>query len=71
MREMVKAEDVTRKMKSIRVSKGLSCKEVGDILGKSRSAVNKQELNPLSLSVATLMKYAQIYGCEISDFFMP
>ena len=68
---MVKAEDVTRKMKSIRVSKGLSCEKVGQMLGKTGSAVSKQEAKPLRLSVGTLMKYAEIYGCEVADFFMP
>ena len=71
MREMVKAEDVTRRMKAIRTAKGLSCKDVAVKLGKSSQAVSSQELNPLRLSVATLMKYADIYGCEVSDFFVP
>ena len=71
MREMVKAEDVSRRMKMIRTAKGLSCKSVGQIMGKTGQAVSSQERNPLSLSVATLMKYAEVYGCEVSDFFVP
>lgn len=71
MREMVKKEDVTRRMKAIRTAKGLTCADVAERMGKSSQAVSSQELNPLRLSVSTLMKYAEIYGCEVSDFFVP
>lgn len=69
MREMVKREDVTRRMKAIRTEKGMSCTDVAKILGCSRQAVSQQENNPLRLSVKSLMKYANVYGCELSDFF--
>ena len=71
MREMVKAEDVTRRMKAIRVSKGMTLQDVGDKMGKTKAAVSAQERNPLGLSVSTLIEYASIYGCEVADFFMP
>lgn len=71
MREMVKAEDVTNRMRAIRSSRGMTLQDVADRMGKTRQAVNNQELNPLSLSVLTLMKYASVYGCEVADFFVP
>lgn len=71
MRDMVKAEDVTNRMRAIRVSRGLTLEDVGKKMGKTHSAVSLQERNPLRLSVATLMKYADIYGCEVADFFVP
>ena len=71
VREMIKAEDMTRQMKAIRTSRGMTLEDVGVKMGKSRSAVNYQENNPLRLSVSTLMKFADVYGCEVADFFMP
>lgn len=71
VREMVKAEDVTNRMRAIRSSRGMTLQDVADRMGKTRQAVNNQELNPLRLSVQTLMKYASIYGCEVADFFVP
>lgn len=71
VREMVRAEDVTNRMRSLRVAKGLTIQDVAERMGKTRQAVNNQELNPLGLSVQTLIKYASIYGCEVADFFVP
>lgn len=71
MRELVKEEDVARRIKTIRTSRGLTLTQVGEKLGKTHSAVGNQEKHPLSMSVRSLMEYADIYGCKVSDFFVP
>lgn len=71
MREMVKEEVVSRRIKTIRTSRGLTLTQVGEKMGKTHSAVGNQEKHPLSMSVRSLMEYADLYGCHVADFFVP
>lgn len=53
-----------------RKSAGLSQAEVAEIMGISNDAVSKMERGNITLNVSRLFEFAQIFGCQPSDFLI-
>lgn len=51
-----------------RKAAGFSQAEVAEILGLSNDAISKMERGNIALNVARLFEFAQLYGCQATDF---
>lgn len=60
---------VTNNMKSLRNRIGLSQQETSEKLGVSRTTYCDYEVNPSKVKLETFKKLAEIFGCELADFF--
>ena len=65
-----KIEIISNNIKSYRVRAGLKQYEVAEKLGVSRVTYNDYEVNPQKLKIETLEKMANIFNCDIADFFI-
>lgn len=58
------------KIKEVAASKGMSLKDVCEKAGyKSLPSFYRQINNPESISMRTLIRIADVIGCEVNDFF--
>lgn len=69
VREMVRAETLSERIRAIRKSKGLSLEDVASSMGMSRQAVWRMEKNPLGMQMKNMMLMANAIGCHVTDFF--
>ena len=60
-------KDFAEKIYSLRTARGLSQKELGDLLGVSNKAVSKWETGDSMPKTATLVKIADTFGIDISE----
>lgn len=49
---------------------GLSQAEVAEKMGLSNDAISKMERGNITLNVSRLFEFAQIFGCQASDFLI-
>lgn len=58
-------------IKKVAASKGMSLKDVCEKCGyKSLPSFYRQINNPESISMRTLIKIADVIGCDVADFFI-
>lgn len=65
-----KLNSITNNIKSYRVRSGLSQEETAKILNIARETYCSYEVNPARVKIETYMKLANIFGCELKDFFL-
>ena len=65
-----KLEYITNNMKSYRNRVGLSQKQTAEKLGISRITYNDYEVNPIKVKIEVFQNLADLFGCEIYDFFV-
>ena len=62
---------VGEKIRELRKQKGWSQEELAKLTGyKDKSAINKIESGINQLTQTKIKKFADVFGCEVSDFFM-
>ena len=61
--------DIGRKLKDLRVRKGLTQEELADRAELTKGFISQLERNLTSPSIATLMDILQCLGTNIGDFF--
>ena len=61
--------DIGRKLKDLRVMKGLTQEELADRAERTKGFISQLERNLTSPSIATLMDILQCLGTNIGDFF--
>ena len=59
------------RLKELREEKGLSLRQVGELLGCSHAAVHCWETGKRSIYAKTLIKYCEILDITLDDFFAP
>lgn len=59
---------IAEQMEEIRMCKGLSQKEMGDILGVTGQQVAKYESGENQIKVSTLILFCQFFKIDIADF---
>ncbi|MDE6558017.1 MAG: helix-turn-helix domain-containing protein [Clostridia bacterium] len=62
-------EDLGRKLKELRIEKGLTQKEVSLMLGSTRNAFTNYEMGIREPSLDTLKKICQIFGVS-ADYLL-
>ena len=65
-----KLEYITNNMKSYRNRVGLSQEQTAEKLGISRVTYNDYEVNPTKVKIEVFQNLADLFGCEIHDFFV-
>ncbi len=60
---------IRNNIKSLRVKRGLTQEETASLLGISRATYNDYETNPGNVKIETYSKMAQIFKCNLADFF--
>ena len=60
---------IKNNIKSLRVKRGLTQEETALLLGISRATYNDYETNPGNVKIETYNKMAQIFKCNLVDFF--
>lgn len=69
MKQITEAQ-IEANMKAFRTKKGYSQADVAQLLGVSRVTVNNWETSPGAISMRIYLKLAELYGCQVYDFFM-
>ena len=67
--EVMNAEELGRKLRNIRLARGLSQQSVADLLGLSRPAITQMELGNRSVSTLEVSKLLDIYMVSATEFF--
>lgn len=62
---------IAMKLRAFRRAKGLTCQDVGERLGLSKSTVSAWEVGRNQPDADTLINLCRLYGADISDFFPP
>lgn len=57
-------------IKGARIEKGMTQKEVGDVMGVTPETISNWERNITSPSALQLMRLCKIYGVELADIFL-
>lgn len=65
-----KLDYIKNNIKSLRVKKGLTQEDVAYLMGISRATYNDYETNPLNVKIDTYNKMADIFDCNLIDFFI-
>jgi DNA-binding XRE family transcriptional regulator len=65
-----KLDYIKNNIKSLRVKKGLTQEDVAYLMGISRATYNDYETNPLNVKIDTYNKMADIFDCNLVDFFI-
>lgn len=60
---------IGQNIKRIRLSKGLTQVELGDLCGSEKSSINRIESGRTNPTVTTIKKIAEQLGVSISDIF--
>lgn len=63
-------EKLKNNFKSLRIRTGLTQEQVSKNLGTSRARFIIHENNPNNFKVGMLLKLAELYNCNVSDFFI-
>ncbi|SMD16137.1 helix-turn-helix domain-containing protein [Sporomusa malonica] len=74
MREKVKTNSnglLPQRLRDARLAKGLSIKEIADLVGLSRQIISQYELGNVSPSPENLLKMQQIYQMPTSYYYKP
>lgn len=59
------------KIKELRIEHGWTQEELAQKMGyKSKSTINKIEKNKNDVNQTTAQKFAEAFGCDVSDFFI-
>lgn len=56
-----------QKIKALRIGKGLTQGELGELLGVSQAAIAMWEKGARQLKADTLLKLAAIFGCTVDE----
>lgn len=65
-----KLKYISKNMKFLRRKNGLVQEEVAHLLGVSRVTYCNYEKNPQRVKIETLQNMADIFECQLVDFFM-
>lgn len=65
-----KIDYIKNNIKSLRVKKGLTQEDVAYLMGISRATYNDYETRPENVKIETYNKMADIFDCNLIDFFM-
>lgn len=61
---------IGQRAEAIRQAKGLKQSEVAKSIGLSTSNISNMERGNIAITLRTLFKLKNFYGCEVSDFFL-
>lgn len=61
---------IRNNIKSLRIKKGLTQEDVAYLMGISRATYNDYETRPENVKIETYNKMANIFNCDLIDFFM-
>ena len=64
-------QHVSKRIRTIRMQRGLSLKEVADKVGMAFQQFHKFEAGLLRVSAGLLISLAEVFDCEVTDFFPP
>ena len=64
-------QHVSNRIRKIRMQRGLTLKEAADKVGLMFQQYHKYEAGLLRVSAGLLVSLAEIFDCEVSDFFPP
>lgn len=70
MKGQITDTQIEANMKAFRTKKGYSQADVAQFLSVSRATVNNWETSPGSVNMKIFRKLAELYGCQVYDFFM-
>lgn len=65
---MINNKSIGRKLKELRNSRDLKQSELAELVGLSRPAISNIESGKRSLTLATLKRFCEVYGIDISYF---
>ena len=65
-----KLKYISYNLRSHRAKNGYTQDKVAELLNVSRTTYNDYEVNPQKVKVETYMKIAELFHCQLSDFFV-
>jgi len=65
------AEDITKELKVLRIKQNLRQKDVADRLGIAENTYCYYENNPYQMRLDMVLALSDIFGKDISNFFVP
>lgn len=63
-------ERISKNMRALRLKRGLTQEEVADIMEVNRLTVVNWENRPGKVTIKTFIELADLYKCDVADFFM-
>lgn len=62
---------IGNRIRELRLEKGWTQSELAEKMGyKDKTAISKIEKNINDVNQSTIQKFADIFGCDVSDFFL-
>ena len=62
-------ENVSNRVKELRVERGLTQQQLADAVGVSRQSINSIECNRYVPSLPLALAFARVFGCATDDIF--